>query len=366
MTFVIPVLVLVFLLASCIRIVPQTRVYVVERLGQYYATWDAGLHFKVPILDNIVKKVSLKEQVLDFPPQSVITKDNVVMQIDSIVFMRVFDAKLFAYGVENPVMGIESLAATTLRNLVGGLNFDETLTSRDVINTSMEKTLDLATDPWGIKVTRVEVKDIQPPKDIQDVMAKQMKAEREKRQSILEAEAHKQSVVARAEGDKQAKVLAAEAERDAAIAIAEGQAQSIRLVYEAQAEGLERLSNTSITPEVLRLKQMEAMEHVADGNATKIFVPTDMMQSLSAGTFGELFTSGQEKPAPKQMPLPKSVPDPCVKPGATQVTRQAAQQGGYTVSLEQSRRFTSEDAQAAIAAQRAKEASQKKRLPGMD
>lgn len=370
------VVVFILVLGGCVRVVPQTRVFVVERLGQYHATWEAGLHIKLPLLDHIVKKVSLKEQVLDFPPQSVITKDNVVMQIDSIVFMRVTDAKLFAYGVENPVMGIESLAATTLRNLVGGMNFDETLTSRDKINSSMESTLDEATDPWGIKVTRVEVKNIQPPADIQDIMTKQMKAERDKRQSILEAEAHRQSVVARAEGDKQAKVLAAEAERDAAVAIAEGQARSIGLIYEAEAAGLAKLRDANLTPEVLELKRIAAMKDIADGNATKIFLPTDMAQAVSGGVLGEMLESGRDRAPSKTRQQPPPPVDPCVRPGSSQVTRQASVQGGYAPLVQegtatqsgqaQGRRFTAEDAQQAIAAQRAREAARNagRKLPG--
>lgn len=321
-------------LAANIRVVPQTQVFVIERLGQYLTTWEAGLHVKLPFVDNIVARVSIKEQVLDFPPQSVITKDNVVMQIDSIVFMKVMDAKLFTYGAADPVTGIESLAATTLRNLVGGLNFDETLTSRELINADMERTLDEATDPWGIKVTRVEVKDIQPPKDIQAVMAKQMKAEREKRQAILEAEAHRQSVIARAEGDKQAKVLAAEADRDAAIAVAEGRAKSIQMVYEAEAAGLRRLSDIDISAQALQLKQLEALKAVADGNSTKIFIPSDITGAVvGAGTFGEALETACTDAAPKLRPIPPKPVDHCLTAESSRISRNAATEAGYDTNF---------------------------------
>ena len=246
MWIVILLVVVIVIIALCVKIVPQATCFVVEFLGSYQATWQNGLHFKIPFIQRIAKKVSLKEQVADFPPQPVITKDNVTMKIDTVVYYKIFDAKLFTYGVENPIMALENLTATTLRNIIGDLELDQTLTSRDVINNKMRDIIDIATDPWGIKVNRIELKNIIPPQEIQQAMEKQMKAEREKRQTLLEAEAHRESVVARAEGDKQAKILAAEAERDSQIALAQGRAESIKLVYEAEAKGLETLKNAKI------------------------------------------------------------------------------------------------------------------------
>ena len=240
-SLIVLVLILWLIIAN-IRIVPQSQAYVMERLGKFHTIWEAGIHIKVPFFDRIAKKVSLKEQVLDFPPQPVITKDNVTMQIDSVVFCKVFDPKLYVYGVESPLAGLQNLSATTLRNIIGEMELDQTLTSRDAINQRLEAVLDEATDPWGIKVTRVELKNIQPPQAIEEVMTKQMRAERERRQTVLEAQAHKEAVVSRAEGDKQAKILAAQAERDAQIALAEGRARSIELVYEAQANGIRHLN----------------------------------------------------------------------------------------------------------------------------
>ena len=232
------ILIIVILVAAAnIRVVPQANAYVIEYLGKFKCVWEAGLHIKAPFVERIVKKVSLKEQVLDFEPQPVITKDNVTMQIDSVVFARVFDPRLYTYGVESPIAGLQNLSATTLRNIIGDMELDQTLTSRDTINARMQSILDEATDPWGIKVTRVEIKNINPPKEIEEVMTKQMRAERERRQTVLEATAHQEAVVSRAEGDKKAKILSAEAERDAQIALAEGRAKSIALVYEAEAEG---------------------------------------------------------------------------------------------------------------------------------
>ncbi len=301
MGFIIIGVILLICLIACIKIVPESKVYVIERLGKYHATLNSGINFIIPFIDVVRSRVSLKEMVLDFPPQGVITKDNVTMKIDSVVYAKVFDAKLFTYGVENPRLGIETLAATTLRNLVGALDFDDTLTSRDRINSSLEATLDEATDAWGIKITRVEVKNIAPPSDILDVMQKQMTAEREKRQAVTEAEAHKQSVVMMAEGDKQAKVLQAEAERDAAIARAEGEAKSIQLRAEAEARALEMLTAANVSPEVLKLKGLEALKDVADGNATKIFVPTDLTDVISnVAIAGDSFKSGMENPAAKK------------------------------------------------------------------
>ena len=278
------IILILIILILCLKIVPQANCYVIEFLGSYQVTWQNGLHFQIPLLQRIAKKVSLKEQVSDFPPQPVITKDNVTMQIDTVVYYNIFDAKLFTYGVENPIMALENLTATTLRNLIGDLELDQTLTSRDIINSQMREIIDAATDAWGIKVNRIELKNIVPPKEIQQAMEKQMKAEREKRQTLLEAEAHKQSVVSRAEGDKQAKILAAEAERDAQIALAKGKAESIRLVYEAEAQGLETLKNAHIDENVVTLKKLEALKAVGDGRATKIFLPTEL--ASTAATLG--------------------------------------------------------------------------------
>ncbi|MBQ0058650.1 MAG: SPFH/Band 7/PHB domain protein, partial [Lachnospiraceae bacterium] len=279
----IPILIvlIIIILLSCIRVVPQGYVYVVERLGKYLSSWEAGLHFKVPIFDRVVRKISMKEQVLDFPPQPVITRDNVTMQIDSVVFCVVFDPKLYTYGVEHPIAGLQNLAATTLRDIIGEMELDQTLTSRDAINARMQSVLDVATDPWGIKVTRVEIKNIQPPVEVEQTMLKQMKAERERRQTVLEAQAHQEAVVSRAEGDKKAKILAAEAERDAQIALAEGRAKSIALVYEAEARGIEKLNAAKVSPEVLKLKGIEALKDVSEGRATKIFMPTDLTNIVS-------------------------------------------------------------------------------------
>lgn len=290
------VLLLLIVLIKCVRIIPEAQEYVVEFLGSYKKTLGNGLHILLPVVERVAKKVSLKEQVADFPPQPVITKDNVTMQIDTVVYFVIFDAKLFTYGVEKPIMALENLTATTLRNIIGELELDQTLTSRDTINGKMKQILDEATDPWGIRVNRVELKNIMPPKDIQDAMEKQMRAEREKRQSILEAEAHKQASVMRAEGDKQAAILKAEAERDAAIARAEGQAQSILKVYEAEAAGLERLSKVTLSAGVLKLKGFEALHKVADGQATKLILPSDLSEAASGiMSIGEMLDIG--KPA---------------------------------------------------------------------
>lgn len=276
------VVIAILILATCLKIVPQSQAYVMEFLGKYSGTWKEGLHFKKPFVERVVKRVSLKEQVLDFPPQPVITKDNVTMQIDSVVFCKVFDSKLYTYGVENPIMGLQNLAATTLRNIIGDMELDQTLTSRDEINRRMEQILDEATDAWGIKVTRVELKNIKPPMEIEEVMSKQMRAERERRQTVLEAQAHKEAVVSRAEGDKRAKILNAEAEKESQIALAEGRARSIQLVYEAEAAGLKKIKEVNIDTNVLRLKGLEALKDVSDGRATKIFMPTDLSGVISS------------------------------------------------------------------------------------
>jgi regulator of protease activity HflC (stomatin/prohibitin superfamily) len=275
------------IIASCVRIVPQAHAYILERLGGYQATWDVGLHFKWPLIDKIAKRVLLKEQVVDFAPQPVITKDNVTMKIDTVVFFAITDPKLYAYGVENPLIAIENLTATTLRNIIGDLELDETLTSREIINTKMRQILDEATDPWGIKVTRVELKNIIPPAAIQDAMEKQMKAERERREAILIAEGQKRSAILVAEGDKESAILVAEGEKEAAILRAEakkeamireaeGEAEAILQVQRARAEGIKFLKEADPTTEVLQLRSMEAFEKAADGQATKIIIPSDI------------------------------------------------------------------------------------------
>ena len=273
------VVIFVFIITN-VHIVPQAHAYVVERLGAYHATWNTGLHFKVPFIDKIAKKVSLMEKVADFEPQAVITKDNVKMQIDTVVFFQITDCKLYAYGVENPMAAIENLTATTLRNIIGELELDGTLTSRDIINTKLRSILDEATDPWGIKVNRVEVKNIEPPQAIREAMEKQMKAERERREQILIAEGHKQSAILEAEGQKQAMILQAEAQKESAIQKAKGEAEAIREVQQAKAEGLKMLKNAGMDNAVLKLRSLEAFEKAADGQATKIIVPSDL-QSLA-------------------------------------------------------------------------------------
>lgn len=322
-------LVLIIFLANNIRVVPQANCWVTEFLGKYRSSWNSGLHFKIPFFERIVNKVSLKERTLDFQPQRVITKDNVTMAIDSVVFMQVLDAKLFTYGIDNPMFAIENLAATTLRNIVGEMDFDQTLSSRDAINAKMIGVLDEATDPWGIKITRVEIKNIQPPAEIQEVMTKQMRAEREKRQAILEAEAHQESVIKRAEGDKQAKVLAAEAERDAQIALAEGKAKSIRLVYDAEAAGLAQLNAVKVEHSVLQLKGLDALKEVANGNSTKIFMPTDLTQIVSTlGVAGETLGIGDSLFAKKKPEPPKPViNDDCLNLHNSEISHGAAYMG---------------------------------------
>ena len=286
--FVAVVLILVlYILASCIRIVPQAYAVVLERLGAYRATWSTVIHFKLPFIERVARKVNLKEQVVDFPPQPVITKDNVTMQIDTVVFFQITDPKLFAYGVENPIMAIENLSATTLRNIIGDMELDETLTSRETINTKMRASLDQATDPWGIKVNRVELKNIIPPAAIQDAMEKQMKAERERREAILIAEGEKRSTILVAEGKKESAILDAEAEKQAAILRAEaqkermikeaeGQAEAVLKVQSATAEGLRMIKEAGADNSVLTLKSLEALAKVADGKATKIIIPSDI------------------------------------------------------------------------------------------
>ena len=287
------------IVASCIKIVPQAQAYVVERLGAYQDTWSVGLHFKVPIVDKVAKRVLLKEQVADFPPQPVITKDNVTMRIDTVVFFQITDPKLYAYGVENPIMAIENLTATTLRNIIGDLELDQTLTSRETINAKMRASLDIATDPWGIKVNRVELKNIIPPAAIQDAMEKQMKAERERREAILRAEGEKKSTILVAEGkkesaileaeaEKQSAILRAEAEKEKMIREAEGEAEAILKVQQATANGLRFIKDAGADDSVLRLKSLEALEKVADGKSTKIIIPSEI-QNMAG-----LLTSAKE------------------------------------------------------------------------
>lgn len=265
-----------FLIVNNIRIVPQSQSFIIERLGTYLTTWQVGFHIKMPVIDRIANKVSLKEQVLDFKPQPVITKDNVTMMIDTVIYFQITDPKLYTYGVENPLNAIENLSATTLRNLIGALELDGTLTSRDVINTKMRSILDEATDPWGIKVNRVEVKNIIPPESIQEAMEKQMRAERERRESILIAEGQKQSAILVAEGKKAAMILEAEAQKEAAIKKAEGEAEAIRAVQTATAEGLRCIKEVGADANLIKLRSLEALERVADGQATKIIIPSDI------------------------------------------------------------------------------------------
>lgn len=300
------IVIAILIVVTNIRIVPQAHAFVIERLGAYQGTWDVGLHVKIPFVDRVAKKVSLKERVVDFPPQPVITKDNVTMQIDTVVYFQITDPKLYTYGVDNPIAAIENLTATTLRNIIGELELDETLTSRDIINTKMRSILDEATDPWGIKVNRVEVKNIIPPQDIQEAMEKQMRAERERREAILRAEGEKKSAVLIAEGKKESSILEAEAEKraailraeaskEAAIREAEGRAEAILKVQKATAEGLKMLNEASPTKEVLSIKSLEAFTKAADGKATKIIIPSDI-QGLAglATSVSEIMKSDKE------------------------------------------------------------------------
>jgi regulator of protease activity HflC (stomatin/prohibitin superfamily) len=285
--FLIIVVLIVWIVLSCIRIVPQAHAYVIERLGTYQTTWSVGLHFKTPFIDKVSKKVMLKEQVLDFPPQPVITKDNVTMKIDTVVFYQITDPKQFTYGVDNPILAVEKLTATTLRNIIGDLELDQTLTSRETINTKMCSVLDLATDPWGIKINRVELKNIMPPAEIQDSMEKQMKAERERREAILRAEGEKKAAILTAEGKKESAILEAEAEKAAAILRAEakkeatireaeGQAEAILAIQKANADGLSFIKEVGADESVIQLKSLEAFAKAADGKATKIIIPSEI------------------------------------------------------------------------------------------
>ena len=306
--FLIVIIVIVaWVLASCIRIVPQAYAVILERLGAYQATWSTGIHFKVPFIERVARKVNLKEQVVDFPPQPVITKDNVTMQIDTVVFFQITDPKLYTYGVENPIMAIENLSATTLRNIIGDMELDETLTSRETINTKMRASLDEATDPWGIKVNRVELKNIIPPAAIQDAMEKQMKAERERREAILIAEGQKKSTILVAEGKKQSAILDAEAEKQAAILRAEaqkermikeaeGQAEAVLKVQNANAEGIRMIREAGADQAVLTLKSLEAFAKAADGKSTKIIIPSDIQGIAGlASSLKEIITEPENR-----------------------------------------------------------------------
>ena len=297
---IILIVLILAILVSCIKIVPQAQAYVVERLGAYQGTWSVGMHFKMPFIDRVARRVNLKEQVADFPPQPVITKDNASVRVDTVVFYQITDPKLFAYGVENPMMAIENLTATSLRNIIGDLEMDETLTSREIINTKMRSTLDIATDPWGIKVNRVELKNIMPPPDIQNAMEKQMKAERERREAVtraegekrakvLSAEGEKESAILRADAEKQSAILRAEAEKEKKIREAEGEAEAILKVQQAYADGIRMLKEAAPDDKVLKLKSLEAFEKAADGKATKILLPADLQGIASlATTFREV------------------------------------------------------------------------------
>ncbi len=310
--WIIPVAVLLLILIFAnLKIVPQTWEYVVERLGKYRTTWGAGLHLKAPFIDKITKKMTVKEQVLDTPPQPVITKDNVTMQIDSIIYYHVFDMKLFAYGASDPIFALGSLSTTTLRNIIGELSLDETLTSRDTINDKLTVTLDEATDRWGIKVTRVELKNIMPPAEIRASMEKEMKAERDRRQTVLEAEGHRQAVITRAQGDKQAMVLEAEGERDARIARAEGEAKALLLAREAEANGLKALKEAGADEAVLELKRYEALIKISEGRASKIILPTDAVNIVKRNVvFSETTGLGDVTEAAPEEAKPKKA-DPC-------------------------------------------------------
>jgi len=290
---VLIIIVLAVVIAN-VKIVPQANAYIIERFGGYYGTWEVGIHIKVPFIDRVAKKVNLKEHVVDFVPQSVITKDNVTMKIDTVVYYQITDPKLFSYGVERPMVAIENLTATTLRNIIGDLELDETLTSRDTVNTKMRAILDEATDPWGIKINRVELKNILPPREIQDAMEKQMKAERERREQILRAEGEKKAAILSAEGEKEAAILKAEAEKQANIRTAEGEAQAILTVQTAIAEGIRKINEANPSEAYLKLKALESFEKAADGKATKIIIPSEI-QGIAGLASGVLETVKEKK-----------------------------------------------------------------------
>ena len=300
MDYILPivlVVIVILILVRNIRIVPQAQAFVIERLGAYSATWGVGLHFKVPFIEAVAKKISLKEQVYDFPPQPVITKDNVTMQIDTVLYFEITDPKLYTYGVENPINAIENLAATTLRNIIGDLELDQTLTSRDVINSKMRSILDEATDPWGIKVNRVELKNILPPREIQDAMEKQMKAERQRREAILQAEGEKKSAILIAEGEKESAILRADAKKQAQILEAEGEAEAILKIQTATAEGIRRINESAPGEAVIKIKALESFEAVANGKATKIIIPSEIqgLAGLATSLKGILSDDKAEK-----------------------------------------------------------------------
>ncbi len=309
---VIPAAIILVIILANIKIVPQAHEFVIEFLGKYKTTWSAGFHIKVPLLERVAKRVTLKEQVLDSPPQPVITKDNVTMQIDTVIYYAVYDAKLYAYGAVNPISALSNLAATTLRNIVGELELDGTLTSRDTINAKMTEILDEATDKWGIKVNRVELKNIIPPTEIQNAMEKQMKAERDRRETLLQAEGHKAAAITRAEGDKQALILAAEGERDARIARAEGEAKAIYLSKKAEADGLRELKNAAVDAAVLEMKKYEALVAMSNGRASKIIIPSDAVDMTKSNVmFSETSGLGDvTDPAPEIAKAAKK-PDLC-------------------------------------------------------
>ncbi len=312
MPFLIGFIALIFIfILSCLKIVPQATEYVIEFLGKYQTTWGAGLHFKIPILQRISRRVTLKEQVLDSAPQPVITKDNVTMRIDTVVYYRIFDAKLYTYGVVDPINALENLTATTLRNLVGELELDGTLTSRDTINGKMTAILDDATDKWGMKVNRVELKNIIPPEEIQNAMEKQMKAERDRRETLLQAEGHKAAAITRAEGDKQAMILAAEGERDARIARAEGEARAIYLAKKAEADGLLALKEAGADAAVLELKKYEALVKMSNGTAAKLIIPTDAVNAVTNNAIFSETTGLGNTTKPAEKPKKAAKEDPC-------------------------------------------------------
>ena len=329
MLLVIAILLVLVLIgiARCIVIVPQSNAYVTEWLGVYKDTWGAGLHLRTPFVERVSRKVSLKEEAADFPPQPVITRDNVTMMIDTVVFFQVFDAKLFAYGVNRPIQAIENLSATTLRDIIGSMSLDETLTSRDLINTKITASLDEATDRWGIKVNRVELKNIEPPAEIRQAMEKQMKADREKRASILLAEGEKQAAITRAEGEKESAILRAEAVKQQRIREAEGEAQALLMVQKAKADSIRLINEAAPSQNMLALRSMEAMEKVADGQATKIYMPTDIMDSVaSLGVAGEALGIGDKTPIKPYRPkAEEKLDDPCLREESSEQTKQAAE-----------------------------------------
>ena len=306
---IVGILLIIFL--SCLRIVPQAHEYVIEFLGKYKTVWTSGIHILIPFFERVSKKITLMEQIIDAPPQPVITKDNVTMQIDSVVYYKVFDSKLYAYGAVNPIMALENLTATTLRNIVGELDLDGTLTSRDVINAKMTEIIDKATDEWGIKVTRIELKNIIPPKEIRDAMEKQMKAERDRRETLLQAEGHKAAAITRAEGDKMALILAAEGDRDAKIARAEGEAKEILLKKQAEADGLKALMEANPSFAVLELKKYETLAKLANGQASKIIIPTSVVEEINKNVIFSETTGLGDTTKQGSIPKPPKKEDPC-------------------------------------------------------